>query len=142
MIRYALACEHDHGFEAWFSSSEDYDVHAAKGLVECPFCASHTVKKQVMAPAVTGVRDGPAPAEMEAMMLRAMGEMRRHVEANYDHVGDRFADEARAIHEGDAPDRPIYGQASPAEVKALVEEGVPIAPLPSAATPRPKGELN
>jgi hypothetical protein len=142
MIRYALACEHAHEFEAWFSTSDDYDAQVQRGLVECPFCASRQVKKQIMAPAVSGTRDAPGPAEMQAMMMRAMGEMRRHVESNFDHVGDRFADEARAIHEGEAPERPIYGQATNAEVRSLVEDGVPVSPLPPAATPRRKAEVN
>ena len=55
MIRYALACNHDHPFEAWFGSSSDYDDQAARGLVECPFCGSHAVSKQIMAPAVAGL---------------------------------------------------------------------------------------
>jgi hypothetical protein len=142
MIRYALACDNDHEFEAWFSTSDDYDAQVVRGLVECPFCASRGVKKQIMAPAVSGTRDGPRPADMQAMMMRAMGEMRRHVETNFDHVGDRFAVEARAIHEGEARERPIYGQATKAEVKALVEDGVPVSPLPPAATPRRREEVN
>ena len=147
MIRYALLCEHDHPFEAWFGSSGDYDDQAARGLVECPFCASRAVRKQIMAPAVAGTRraDSPSPemaAQMRTMMMEAAGKVRAHVEANFDYVGDTFAREARAIHEGRSEERGIYGEANPKEVKALVEDGVKVAPLPPAATPKPKAQLN
>jgi len=137
MIRYALVCDHEHSFEAWFGSSADYDDQAARGLVECPFCGSPAVRKQIMAPAVAGTK--PAP---QAVMMEAMARMRRHVEANFDYVGERFPQEARDIHAGETDARPIYGEASPKEVKALVEEGVPVAPLPMGARPRPKSQVN
>ncbi len=143
MIRYALTCEHEHEFEGWFSSSADFDDQQGRGLIECPMCASKMVRKQIMAPAVTGtkktVREMP-PAKMQAMMMEAAGRIRRHVEENFDDVGDAFASEARAIHEGRAEDRGIYGQATPKEVRELVEDGVPVAPLP--AEPLKKEELN
>jgi len=136
MIRYALACDHDHPFEAWFGSSSDYDDQAARGLVECPFCGSHAVSKQIMAPAVAGTkRNAPTPeaaAKMRTMMLEAAREVRAHVEQNFDYVGDSFAREARAIHEGRTEKREIYGEASPAEVKKLKDDGVPCSPLPAA----------
>jgi len=140
MIRYALACDHDHPFEAWFGSSSDYDDQAARGLVECPFCGSHAVSKQIMAPAVAGTKrsaSDPAPdpamaAKMRTMMTDMAREVRAHVEQNFDYVGDSFAREARAIHEGRSETREIYGEATPAEVKKLKDDGVPCAPLPSA----------
>lgn len=143
MIRYALSCDHEHEFEGWFGSSADFDDQQGRGLVECPLCASRAVRKQIMAPAVTGtrrtVRD-TEPAKMQAMMMEAAGRIRAHVEENFDDVGDGFASEARAIHEGKAEDRGIYGQATQAEVRDLVEDGVPIAPLP--AEPVRKSDLN
>jgi hypothetical protein len=145
MIRYALLCEHEHGFEAWFGSSDDYDDQAARGLVECPFCASRTVRKQIMAPAVAGTKRTADPQPHSAsvsMMMEAMAKVRRHVEESFDYVGDRFASEARKIHEGESEARGIYGEASPREVKALVEDGVPVAPLPAAAAPKPKAQVN
>tara|TARA_R110002124_G_scaffold10310_4_gene51589 strand:+ start:2244 stop:2678 length:435 start_codon:yes stop_codon:yes gene_type:complete len=136
MIRYALSCDRDHLFEAWFGSSSDYDDQAGRGLVECPFCGSRTVAKQIMAPAVAGTRkSAPAPdtaAQMQAMMMHAAREVRAHVEANFDYVGDSFAREARDIHEGRSEKREIYGEATGAEVRALKEDGVPCAALPAA----------
>lgn len=148
MIRYALVCEHEHPFEAWFGASSDYDDQRARGLVECPFCATREVRKQIMAPAIAGTkaRGGePSPeqqARMRSMMMETMGKVRDHVESTFDYVGDTFAREARAIHEGKSEERGIYGEASPREVKALVEDGVKVAPLPPPATPKPKAQLN
>ena len=144
MIKYALVCEHEHPFEGWFGSSADYDTQQAQGLLQCPVCASKAVRKQIMAPAVSGTKSSRQPADeprpSQAVMMEAMGRLRRHVEDSFDYVGDGFAREARAIHEGRAEDRGIYGEASPSEVKALVEDGVSVAPLPPAA-PK-KSEVN
>ena len=142
MIRYALVCDLDHAFEGWFGSSGDFDDQQAKGLLDCPVCASKAVRKQIMAPAVAGTkRNTPeGPPQMREMVMEAMGRIRRHVEDNFDYVGDGFAAEARAIHEGRSEERGIYGEASPQEVRKLAEEGVPIAPLPPA--PPKKTELN
>ena len=144
MIKYALACEHGHDFEGWFGASADFDDQAARGLLDCPVCGSKAVRKQIMAPAVGGTKaqNGGAglPPEARQMMMEAMGKVRAHVEKTFDYVGDTFAREARDIHEGRSEERGIYGEASPAEVKALVEDGVPVAPLPPA-TPK-KTDLN
>jgi len=133
MIRYALLCEYDHEFEGWFAASADFDDQQARGLIECPVCASKAVRKAIMAPAVSGTKkkgQDIAPAQTQAMMMEAMGRIRRHVEENFDDVGDAFAKEARAIHEGRSEERGIYGQATPKQVRDLVEDGVPVAPLP------------
>jgi hypothetical protein len=94
------------------------------------------VRKAMMAPAVMGAKgldtSGPPP-EMREMMMQAAQAVRQHVEDTFDYVGDRFADEARQIHQGKAEDRGIYGEATPTEVKALVADGVRVAPLPAAA---------
>jgi hypothetical protein len=144
MIRYALRCDREHEFEGWFGASADFDDQQARGLIECPVCGSKAVGKAIMAPAVAGTKrrgEDQRPAEnSQAMMMEAMGRIRRHVEENFDDVGDAFATEARAIHEGRSEDRGIYGQASPTEVRKLVEDGVPVAPLPPE--PIKKTELN
>ncbi|HTI67232.1 MAG TPA: DUF1178 family protein [Caulobacteraceae bacterium] len=144
MIRYALLCDQEHPFEAWFGSSDGYDDQVARGLIECPFCASHAVRKQIMAPAVTGTKRTAAaiPAAAQTVMMEAAEKARRHVEDNFDYVGDRFAQEARDIHDGDSEARNIYGEATPPEVRALVEDGIQVAPLPPALTPRPKARVN
>jgi hypothetical protein len=144
MIKYALVCEHDHAFEGWFATSGDYEDQLAGGLVECPVCASRAVRKQIMSPAVAGTKARGVltdqPPQVRQMMMEAMGKVRQHVEANFDYVGDTFASEARAIHEGRSEERGIYGEATPQEVKSLVEDGLNVAPLPPA--PPKKSEVN
>jgi len=143
MIRYALTCDREHEFEGWFGASADFDDQQARGLIECPVCASKAVRKQIMAPAVLGTKKKGQAIRSDAsqdVMMEAMGRIRRHVEENFDDVGDAFAKEARAIHEGRSEDRGIYGQATPKEVRELVEDGVPVAPLPSE--PPKKTEMN
>jgi len=134
MIKYALVCDHAHAFEGWFSASADYDDQRERGLVDCPVCGSRGVSKQIMAPAIAGTKAQTggldATPEMRGMMMEAMNRVRAHVEENFDNVGDSFASEARAIHDGRSEQRGIYGEATPAEVKSLVEDGVPVAPLP------------
>lgn len=143
MIRYALICDREHEFEGWFGASADFDDQQARGLIECPVCGSKAVSKAIMAPAVAGTKrraQDQTPAQTQAMMMEAMGRIRRHVEDNFDDVGDAFASEARAIHEGRSEDRGIYGQATSQEVRDLVEDGVPVAPMPPE--PPKKSELN
>ena len=139
MIRYALVCEHGHSFESWFRDSVAYDVQANRGMLSCPHCGSGTIEKQIMAPALNGVdRADVLPAVMEGQisadkslktrqMLRAF---RALVEANTENVGPQFAEEARKIHYGEVEERAIRGEASPAQVEALREEGVEISALP------------
>jgi hypothetical protein len=142
MIRYAVRCEHEHEFEGWFPSADGFDEQAARGLVECPFCNSKQVRKAIMSPAVAGTKkSSPAPSpEMQTMVMEAMAKVREHVEENFDYVGDAFAREARDIHDGTAEHRDIYGEATPAEVAALKEDGIAVAPLPGK--PPPAGKMN
>ena len=144
MIRYALVCDHDHQFEGWFGSSADYDDQHVRGLLDCPVCASKAVRKQVMAPAVVGGKAQAtlpmADPEVREMMMQQAQAVRAHVEENFDYVGDAFAREARAIHEGRSEERGIYGEASGAEVQKLIEDGVPVAHLPQG--PPRKTEVN
>ena len=131
MIRYALKCDVGHAFDAWFESSDGYDAQAARGLVECPMCGSANVGKAIMAPMVrTSRQKESAEDSARRSVAEALHKLRRHVESTHDYVGGDFAHEARDIHNGLAPDRPIYGEATPDEVKSLVEDGVPVAPLP------------
>jgi len=146
MIRYTLACEAGHGFESWFPSSESYDDQVGRGLVTCPLCGSAKVAKAIMAPAIARAAATPAELHLPAVApqpeavslvaepdqrLRAMVRaFRQHLTANADDVGTRFPEEARRIHYGEAGNRQIYGEASPAEARALIEEGIAVAPLP------------
>ncbi len=143
MIQYALKCREGHTFESWFQSAEAYDKLAAAGLVTCAVCGSARVEKAIMTPRVRPARsaakqpEAPAPAQNDVSVAtpapdvqKVLAELRRKVEENSDYVGKDFASEARKIHLGEAPDRAIYGEAKPDEAKALIEDGVPVAPLP------------
>lgn len=139
MIRYALACEAGHAFESWFASSDSYDEQRARGLVACPVCDSTKVSKTVMAPrlartdkaeTVPAAQPVPMIAEPARQMRALLRAVREHVMANSEHVGERFPEEARKIHYGESEERSIYGQASPDEARALIEEGINVAPLP------------
>ena len=128
MIRYTLECDNDHRFDSWFASAAAYDALRASGHVSCALCGSTEVSKALMAPAVS-TREAPltaAPSPQE----QAARELRRKIEENAEYVGLSFATEARAIHDGAAPERPIWGEARLDEARALLEEGVPVAPLP------------
>jgi hypothetical protein len=127
MIVFDLACSASHVFEAWFGSQADYDDQRGRGLVSCPICGDGEIGKAPMAPRIsTGDKSAPDPKAMMQAMMMAQAKML----ANSEDVGSRFASEARAIHAGDAEERVIHGQTTPAEAKKLVEEGVPVAPLP------------
>ncbi|WP_343079757.1 DUF1178 family protein [Ostreiculturibacter nitratireducens] len=137
MIRYSLTCANDHGFESWFQSAEAYDRLRAAGHVACTVCGSTEVAKSLMAPAVRPSRDTAGEQEKAAPLSKpaspaeeALAALRRKIEENSDYVGMNFAAEARAIHEGEAPERSIYGEAKPDEARRLIEDGIPVAPLP------------
>ncbi|WP_297730598.1 DUF1178 family protein [uncultured Maricaulis sp.] len=140
MIRYSLLCDADHEFEAWFSNSDGFDDQAARGLVECPHCGSMQVRKALAAPAVATSRKREASAAHQ--MAEMANKVKAHIRKNYDYVGDDFAREARAIHDGDKPARLIYGEASLNDTKALSEDGVPVTPLPDAFAPTPPKKAN
>ncbi len=134
MIRFALRCDRGHKFESWFGSGADFDRLSGQGLLACAVCGSGTVEKDLMAPAVatTAARpagEGPLTAPASPAE-QALAEMRRRIEAEAEDVGRDFAREARRIHDGEAPQRTIIGEARPAEARALLEDGVPVAPLP------------
>lgn len=139
MIRYALTCDNDHEFESWFRDSAAYDQQAEKGTLECPVCGSRRVHKSLMAPSIAkgdARRSSSPPSRPEDKLAMMMTAVRRHVEENYEHVGDKFAEEARRIHNGEADRRDIYGEATPEEAKDLIDEGVDVAPLPGPPKPR------
>lgn len=140
MIRYALLCDADHDFEAWFSDSAGFDDQAGRGLVECPHCGSTQVRKALAAPAVATARKREASAQHQ--MAEIANKVKAHIRENYDYVGEDFTREARAMHAGEKPERLIYGEASPKKSKALSEDGVPVTPLPDALAPTPPKKLN
>ena len=147
MIVFDLLCgDAGHVFEAWFGSTEDYDAQQARGLVSCPICGSPRVDKAPMTPrlgargnrAADPPRTAPVPNRSPAAikaMLQTLAEQQSRMLETSEHVGERFADEARAIHLGEGEPRSIHGQATPAEARSLNEEGIAVAPLPFPIRP-------
>ncbi|HYF58672.1 MAG TPA: DUF1178 family protein [Burkholderiaceae bacterium] len=145
-----LACDQDHRFEGWFASADDYDGQLARGLLECPMCASRSVRKLPTAPHLnlSGAAERPAPVAPSASApARSSGgapdpravqamimKVARALVANTEDVGERFVDEARRIHHGEAPERGIRGTASPEQARELADEGIEVFsfPLPAA----------
>lgn len=151
MIRYDLKCADGHEFESWFASSAAYDKLAAAGMVSCALCGSDKVEKALMAPRVPSKGNtktdpapgapsaAPSPADNAAPVLSApagaevekkLAAIRAEIEKNSDYVGDKFADEARKMHLGDTEARSIHGEATLSDAKSLLEDGIPVAPLP------------
>jgi hypothetical protein len=152
MIVYDLACHQGHRFEGWFGSSADYEDQRTRGLLACPSCGSDEVSKAPMAPAVPAkgnsrqevlppearpMANTPMPPEMRKA-LATLAKAQAEALKNSTWVGDKFAEETRKMHYGERDEAPIHGQASLAEAKALIEEGVPVAPLPFPVAPPDK----
>jgi hypothetical protein len=155
MIHYNLRCAKGHAFESWFQSSSAYEAQEKRELVSCPVCGSTKVERAIMAPRIVSKKGrdtkpsdqlpvpaaaaevippaSPTPLLMaQEVELRAkLRELRDHIVKNADNVGEKFPNEARKMHYGDIEHRPIYGEASPDEAKALIEEGVEVMPLPT-----------
>jgi hypothetical protein len=147
-----LQCANSHLFEGWFGSHDDYDAQQARGLVSCPMCQDTTITKRLSAPrlnvghfsdvppvtdtqatAVTSSSNAVAVSNESGQLLQlqaALMQQMREFVSKTENVGDRFADEARRIHEGESDDRPIRGTATPQEREALAEEGIAVVALP------------
>ena len=153
MILFTLKCSADHEFEGWFRDNAAYDRQQRRGLIDCPECGSSKVEKAPMSPrlgrshksapaaAVEAPSEPSVPATpatqvgddtppTPAQVRHALQVLRRHIERNCENVGSQFAVEARRIHKGEAKTRGIYGEATQAETKALLEDGIEIASVP------------
>jgi len=150
MIHYNLRCDRGHAFESWFQSSAAYEAQEKRKLVNCPVCGSAKVERAIMAPRIVSRkgRENPVPAPdapaatptapeatpllmaQERELRAKLKELRDHIVKSADNVGERFPAEARKMHYGDIEHRPIYGEASLDEARALLEEGVEVSPLP------------
>jgi len=140
-----LQCSHGHAFEGWFASHDDYESQRGRGLLTCPVCHDAEVTKMPSAPrlnlgheaqSAAPVATAPAQdvAQINPQQLQAAWmQMVRHVMANTEDVGARFAEEARRIHYGECEHRNIRGQASREETEALHDEGIEVLPLPVPA---------
>jgi hypothetical protein len=131
MISFNLRCRKDHEFEGWFRDSASFERDLKKHRIECPVCGDTKLERALSAPNIATSESRAASRHEQARQMRdQLRELRRHVESTAENVGERFPEEARRIHYGESERRAIYGDASPDETKDLLEEGVPIAPLP------------
>jgi hypothetical protein len=152
MIKYALVCDASHEFESWFASSSSYDLQVKRGYVTCPYCQSPKVNKAIMSPNI-GRKDkalaptdqpandtGAAPVaqpqtmalldERQQALREMIKELHEKIIASSDDVGTAFSEEARKMHDGETPTRSIRGKASFEEARALLEDGIPVMPIP------------
>ena len=131
MIKYNLKCENSHNFDAWFSDSSNFEEQNKNNLIFCPKCNSTKIEKNIMAPNIGSKKQSYTNAlKTEKNYEKIIKNVRKHVEKNFDYVGDKFADEARAIHYGEKEEREIYGETSVEEAVDLIEEGVNVSPIP------------
>jgi hypothetical protein len=131
MISFNLICSKGHEFGGWFPSSDSFETQVKKKQVPCPDCGDTKVSKSIMAPTVAAKSTVKEKRKADAAKLRKMlGEVRDHVEKNFDDVGDEFPEEARRIYYGESEPRDIYGNASDEEAEDLADEGVPVGRLP------------
>jgi hypothetical protein len=131
MIKYNLKCENNHNFDAWFSDSSNFEEQNKKNLIFCPKCNSTKIEKNIMAPNIGSKKQSYTNAiKTEKNYEKIIKNVRKHVEKNFEYVGDKFADEARAIHYGEKEEREIYGETSVEEAVDLIEEGVNVSPIP------------
>ena len=131
MIKYNLKCENNHNFDAWFSDSSNFEEQNKKNLIFCPKCNSTKIEKNIMAPNIGSKKQSYNNAlKTEKNYEKIIKNVRKHVEKNFEYVGDKFADEARAIHYGEKEEREIYGETSVEEAVDLIEEGVNVSPIP------------
>lgn len=131
MISFNLRCGKDHEFEGWFRDSASFDRDLKKRRIECPVCGDTKLERALSAPNIaTSERREAAQHDQARQMREKLRAFRRHVESTADHVGERFADEARRIHYGETEVRSIYGETTADEARDLLDEGVPVAPIP------------
>ncbi|QIE45100.1 DUF1178 family protein [Pseudohalocynthiibacter aestuariivivens] len=143
MIKFTLKCAEGHQFDSWFHSTATFDKLDRTGMVTCAICGGTDVEKAMMAPTVQAGRKRAANAPEQSAQgtlsapaspaEQALARLRQEIESNSEYVGHDFAREARDIHDGNAPERAIYGEAKPEDAKKLIEDGVPVTPLPFRA---------
>ena len=129
MIKYRLICDKGHEFDAWFKGSTTFEDQRNCGQLTCAVCRSRKIDRAVMAPALA-LNSGDLMTEEDKEKRDMVEKLVDHVERDFDYVGKDFANEARKIHDGEARQREIYGEATFSEAQDLLIEGVPVAPLP------------
>ena len=133
MINYTLKCDQNHTFDSWFKSAEAFEMLVKKSMVVCSECGSTKITKAIMAPSVSTSRkkdNKPTELEKKSKLKNDILELKKKIEANSEYVGNNFADEARSMYLGETPERSIYGEAKADDAKKLIDDGIPVMPLP------------
>ena len=133
MINYTLKCDQNHTFDSWFKSAEAFEMLVKKSMVVCSECGSTKITKAIMAPSVSTSRkkdNKPSELEKKSKLKHDILELKRKIEANSEYVGNNFANEARSMYLGETPERSIYGEAKADDAKKLIDDGIPVMPLP------------
>ena len=133
MINYTLKCDQNHTFDSWFKSAEAFEMLVKKSMVVCSECGSTKITKAIMAPSVSTSRkkyNKPQELEKKSKIKNDILELKKKIEANSEYVGNNFANEARSMYLGETPERSIYGEAKTDDAKKLIDDGIPVMPLP------------
>ena len=133
MINYTLKCDQNHTFDSWFKSAEAFEMLVKKSMVVCSECGSTKITKAIMAPNVSTSRkkdNKPPELEKKSKLKNDILELKKKIEANSEYVGNNFANEARSMYLGETPERSIYGEAKTDDAKKLIDDGIPVMPLP------------
>ena len=133
MINYTLKCDRNHTFDSWFKSAEAFEMLVKKSMVVCSECGSTKITKAIMAPSVSTSRKKdtkPPELEKKSKLKNDILELKKKIEANSEYVGNNFANEARSMYLGETPERSIYGEAKTDDAKKLIDDGIPVMPLP------------
>ena len=133
MINYTLKCDQNHTFDSWFKSAEAFERLVKKSMVVCSECGSTKITKAIMAPSVSTSRkkdNKPSELEKKSKLKNDILELKKKIEANSEYVGNNFANEARSMYLGETPERSIYGEAKTDDAKKLIDDGIPVMPLP------------
>lgn len=131
MIRFTLKCPQKHIFEAWFASNEDYETQQRKHMILCPMCNSSDIEKDIMAPALAKNNLSKKQENEQKKQHQQIYEKIREFKRKAENVGEKFPQEARKIYFKEAKQRPIIGKTSIYEATKLIEEGIPVLPLPT-----------
>ena len=133
MINYTLKCDQNHTFDSWFKSAEAFEMLVKKSMLVCSECGSTKITKAIMAPSVSTSRKKdtkPPELEKKSKLKNDILELKKKIEANSEYVGNNFANEARSMYLGETPERSIYGEAKTDDAKKLIDDGIPVMPLP------------
>ena len=134
MIKYNLKCNNDHEFESWFSDSDEFNKLNKKKLLECIYCSSNKIQKSIMAPMLAGTKVKVNSIDIfDKQLLRqknSLIKLRKHIEKNFEFVGDKFSEKIREVYYDKKTKKSIYGTTTLEQRKDLADEGIDLISIP------------